>query len=76
MKRHDVRELGMDRSVSRRDFLNGVGVALTGTLLPPSSVEAFRLLQESEYYPPTRTGMRGTWRSRVFWTSTGKTTCR
>ena len=59
MKRHDVRELGMDRSVSRRDFLNGVGVALTGTLLPPSSVEAFRLLQESEYYPPTRTGMRG-----------------
>ena len=59
MKRHDARELGMDRSISRRDFLNGVGVALTGTLVPTSSVEAFRLLQESEYYPPTRTGMRG-----------------
>ena len=65
MKRHDVRKLGragragMDRSISRRDFLNGVGVALTGTLVPTSSIEAFRLLQESETYPPTRTGMRG-----------------
>ena len=25
----DDRELGMDRGISRRDFLNGVGVALT-----------------------------------------------
>jgi len=49
----------MDASVSRRDFLNGVGVALTGALLPTSSVEAFARLKAGEYYPPTRTGMRG-----------------
>ena len=46
-------------AVSRRDFLNGVSVALTGALLPTSRVEAFRLLQTAGDYPPTRTGLRG-----------------
>ena len=62
------RELGMDREITRRDFLNGVGVALTGSLLPTSQVSAFANMmrqaqveaqQAGEYYPPTRTGMRG-----------------
>ncbi|MBW2693738.1 MAG: twin-arginine translocation signal domain-containing protein, partial [Deltaproteobacteria bacterium] len=33
MKRSD-RELGMNRSISRRDFLNGVGAVAAGTLVP------------------------------------------
>jgi hypothetical protein len=33
MKRDD-RELGMDRPITRRDFLNGVGVAAASTVLP------------------------------------------
>src|SRR3990172_2032264 len=54
------RELGMGRSISRRDFLNGVSVALTSSVLPTSAVGAFRSLQaENDNYPPTRTGMRG-----------------
>ena len=56
---HD-RELGMGAAIARRDFLNGVGVAITSSLLLPADVEAFaRLLQQEEYYPPIRTGMRG-----------------
>jgi spermidine dehydrogenase len=55
------RELGLHRSVSRRDFLNGVSVALTSSILPTSSVAAFQALaaRERENYPPIRTGMRG-----------------
>lgn len=64
-KRDRDRELGMGRPISRRDFLNGVSVALTTSLVPPSALGEFRRLsmQESETgdgnYPPTRTGMRG-----------------
>ena len=58
-KGHD-RELGMGAAIARRDFLNGVGVALTSSLLLPRDVEAFaRFMQQEEYYPPTRTGIRG-----------------
>ena len=46
-------------SISRRDFLNGVAVGITGSLVPTSSLEAFRAVQNAENYPPTRTGMRG-----------------
>jgi len=62
------RELGMHRDITRRDFLNGAGVALTGSLLPTSQVSAFasglqraqaEAQQTEDNYPPTRTGMRG-----------------
>jgi len=60
------RELGLDRSITRRDFLNGVGVAVTGSLLSPPSLEAFGILpeefapeKEPGYYPPALTGLRG-----------------
>jgi hypothetical protein len=57
----------MNREITRRDFLNGVGVTLTSSLLPTRQVSAFAAMmqqaeqegQTSEYYPPTRTGMRG-----------------
>ena len=61
-------ELGMGRSITRRDFLNGFAVASGASLLPLHSkwLETFGLPQspfEPEkdplYYPPTRSGMRG-----------------
>jgi spermidine dehydrogenase len=62
------RELGMDRSITRRDFLNGVSVAIGATMARPNPVDALELTeaataptqaQASDYYPPALTGMRG-----------------
>ena len=57
----DAHNLGMKRSIPRRDFVNGVGVALTGSLLPTTSVEKFRtwFTPQSSPYPPALTGLRG-----------------
>jgi spermidine dehydrogenase len=74
MKRSD-RELGMDRKITRRDFISGVGVAIAGaTLAGPwtasrsaqaeraSAAGASGLEQEAAYYPPGVEGMRGSHR--------------
>ncbi len=62
------RELGMDRAITRRDFLNGVSIAITGTLfgsiaLPargaPGERGAYSPELDPGYYPPALTGMRG-----------------
>ena len=59
------RELGMDRDITRRDFLNGSAVALTSALVAPPWLGAYGLdvqqnpEQAADYYPPLRTGMRG-----------------
>ena len=63
-----ARELGMDRPIRRRDFLNGMSVAIGASLVEPGSFWA-RVLADSEgsyapekqpgYYPPAKTGMRG-----------------
>jgi spermidine dehydrogenase len=62
------RELGMDRNITRRDFLNGVGVTVGASLAIPGTVlgellEAadapYAPEKQSEYYPPAKTGMRG-----------------
>ena len=65
MKRRD-RELGMGRKISRRDFIDGAGVTITGSLLFPwaqarayASEGAAPSVQGAEYYPPALTGMRG-----------------
>ena len=62
----DERLLGMDRPIGRRDFLNGVAVGVAGAFaagaLPNALVQAAALeqaIQSAVYYPPTRTGMRG-----------------
>jgi len=61
------RELGMNRAISRRDFLNGVaigvggaltrawlpGVVFAGLTAPPSAQDTHG------YYPPALTGLRG-----------------
>jgi len=74
MKRRD-RELGMDRAITRRDFISGVGVAITGSKLAgpwtgsisargetSSMAGASGLQQDAAYYPPAAAGMRGSHR--------------
>jgi spermidine dehydrogenase len=61
-KRRD-RELGMDRLISRRDFLSGVAVGAAGLLLGPRHLWAEPGVGDAplahEYYPPALTGLRG-----------------
>jgi spermidine dehydrogenase len=61
------RKLGMDRSITRRDFLNGVGIAIGGAVvgcgIPGIDFAAGwpgGFAQDAPgYYPPALTGMRG-----------------
>ncbi len=72
----DDRELGMNRRIARRDFLNGMAVS-AGSLLGAGSLRG-----AEEYYPPTLTGMRGSHdgsyqashalRDHQFWDKAGK----
>ena len=59
-KRREDRELGMDRTIPRRDFLQGmlVGAALTLSA-PLRQVYAAAAQDASGYYPPLLTGLRG-----------------
>jgi spermidine dehydrogenase len=63
MSRSNDRELGMHRDITRRDFVNGVGVAIGGSLIAPGWLAAQQRVPDAygmqEYYPPARTGMRG-----------------
>jgi spermidine dehydrogenase len=61
-------ELGMKRSITRRDFLNGVSLAVGGSLALSGNVwaEVFGLPfspidpeKDPGYYPPAKTGLRG-----------------
>ena len=52
--------LGMNQSITRRDFLNGVGIAIGTSLLPGGNVSGDQIADvQSTYYPPGMTGMRG-----------------
>ena len=57
------RELGMDRAISRRDFLNGVGVVAASTLMPGCSSlrnsDRYDGARATDGYPPARMGLRG-----------------
>jgi spermidine dehydrogenase len=62
------RELGMERPIKRRDFLNGMSVAVGASFTLPPSIwggfladtdEQFAPEKTPGYYPPKRTGMRG-----------------
>jgi len=70
-KNHD-RELGMGREITRRDFLNGISIAVGTSFMAANStwLEAFGVPQspfarpfapekDPSYYPPSKTGMRG-----------------
>jgi spermidine dehydrogenase len=62
-------ELGMDREITRRDFLNGVAIGVGGTLvgggigtetlLAAAVLDEFAPEKTPNYYPPARMGMRG-----------------
>lgn len=59
------RELGMDRSITRRDFLNGLAIGAGGVLasgwLSGFDAELLAAFDQDApgYYPPALTGMRG-----------------
>jgi spermidine dehydrogenase len=57
------RELGMDRPITRRDFLNGVALTLGAAIVPSPIFAAFdtptELQNSGNYYPPAKTGLRG-----------------
>jgi spermidine dehydrogenase len=57
------RDLGMDRPILRRNFLNGISAGLAGAMLVPSAALAqdptALAKQGAAYYPPEQTGMRG-----------------
>jgi len=54
------KRLGMDRAISRRDFLNGVGVAVGAVLLPACTRSGEPpAAGPLAYYPPAETGLRG-----------------
>ncbi len=64
MTRPDDHDLGMDRPIRRRDFLNGVGLGLTGALAYPwfaalGQPAGIDREQARVNYPPARMGMRG-----------------
>ncbi len=63
------RELGMGRAITRRDFLNGISIAVGTSLFAasPTWLEAFGVPQspfapekDPGDYPPAKTGLRGT----------------
>ncbi len=81
------KELGMDRSITRRDFMNGAAVVIGAAMLPgisfgdASSTEA---QNKAGYYPPAASGMRGSHagafdvahslRDGTFWSNAGTPT--
>ncbi len=63
-KKSDSEKFGMNRRITRRDFLNGVALTVGSSLFPACSKESdkaskFTPEQIDEYYPPALTGMRG-----------------
>src|SRR5215472_9165028 len=62
--RETNRQLGLDRKISRRDFLNGVAIGVGGLVAADPLLAAVTASenardQPSEYYPPALTGLRG-----------------
>jgi spermidine dehydrogenase len=62
------RDLGMNSNITRRDFLNGVGITVGSSLLgcDPFLLDvfgvpdtAFAPEKDPAYYPPAKTGLRG-----------------
>ena len=59
-KRREARELGMNRSITRRQFINGVAVGVSGASLLAAEAGAAGAPQSPPaYYPPALTGLRG-----------------
>jgi spermidine dehydrogenase len=62
MKDSKDKDLGMQRDITRRDFLNGVAVSAGASLVPPhvlAALEGKDPETAADYYPPMLTGLRG-----------------
>src|ERR1700733_3807534 len=70
MAKGSDRELGMDRSITRRDFMNGVAIGITGVSAAFQNLQAFAGQaagsssvaggdDDAANYPPLRRGLRG-----------------
>ena len=57
MKKSDI-ELGMERAITRRDFIQDAALTTLGLGLP-LNLSADGKSSASAYYPPTQTGLRG-----------------
>jgi spermidine dehydrogenase len=78
------RQLGMQRKITRRDFINGVAVTAGAALMPWHllAADGANAQNASNYYPPALTGLRGSHpgafevahslRDGTFWDSAGK----
>ncbi|MGA9391589.1 MAG: FAD/NAD(P)-binding protein [Candidatus Sulfotelmatobacter sp.] len=81
MSDHTDRQLGMNREITRRDFLNGVAVTAGASLFPRQLFADSDPQNSPTYYPPALTGMRGSHpdsfdaahalRDGTFWDSAG-----
>ena len=58
MTSHDSK-LGMDRPITRRDFLDGIALTVGGALLVPRLLRGAEINGATDDYPPARTGLRG-----------------
>jgi spermidine dehydrogenase len=66
----EYRVLGMGRDITRRDFLNGVAVGVTGAYLAASGAnlgaqEMPASDQDAVQYPPLRSGLRGNYPAAI-----------
>src|SRR5271166_287268 len=61
------RELGMDRPIARRDFLNGVAIGMAGvsTALGAANAAQSQPAAQASNYPPARSGLRGNYPAAV-----------
>ena len=80
------RYLGMDRAITRRDFMNGAAMLIGAAMLPMNAFRGAAAFQESQnqpgYDPPIKIGLRGSHpgsfevahslRDGTFWDSAGK----
>ncbi len=60
------RDLGMDRQIARRDFLNGVAIGIAGVSAAVSAANAQApAAGQAANYPPTRSGLRGNYPAAI-----------
>ena len=57
--RSEYRDLGMDRRIARRDFLNGMAVGIGGIYAALHTADARAQTASAPDYPPQATGLRG-----------------
>jgi spermidine dehydrogenase len=62
----EYRDLGMDRPIARRDFLNGIAIGIAGAALGVATdAQAQTTASSAANYPPIRSGLRGNYPAAV-----------